>query len=77
MRRATPQLKQGDYVELIHPIAGLAPGTRGTILRRFTFDPLYDIFFDGYPWPRLVSPRFLAPASREDRAVDRPPVMLP
>jgi hypothetical protein len=65
MTRATPQLKQGDRVQLIRPIAGLRVGTPGIILRRFTFDPLYDVWFDGYAAPRLVNPRDLAAAPLE------------
>jgi hypothetical protein len=62
MTRAAPQLKKGDRVQLIRPIAGVAVGTRGIILRRFTFDSLYDVWFDGYAAPRLVNTRELAPA---------------
>ena len=47
------------------PIAGVVVGTQGTILRRFTFDPVYDVCFDGYPAPRLVNKRDLAPAPPE------------
>ncbi len=62
MERAASQLKIGDRVQLIRPIAGVAVGTRGTILRRFTFDPLCDVCFDGYAAPRFVTMRDLAPA---------------
>ena len=62
MTRAAPQLNQGDSIQLIHPIAGVAVGTRGIILRRFTFDPLCDVRFDGFVAPRLVNTRNLAPA---------------
>lgn len=65
MTRAAPQLKKGDRVQLIRPIAGLMVGTRGIILQRFTFDPLYDVCFDGYAAPRLVNKRDLAPAPAE------------
>jgi hypothetical protein len=65
MTQAAPQLKKGDSVQLIRPIAGVAVGTQGTILHRFTFDPLYDVCFDGYPAPRLVNKRDLAPAPPE------------
>jgi len=64
MTEPAPQLKKGDYVQLIRPIAGVAVGTQGTILRRFTFDPLYDVCFDGYPEPRLVNKRDLAVAPK-------------
>jgi len=56
------KLNAGDRVELIRPIAGVAVGTQGTILRRFTFEPFYDICFDGYCMPRLVKTHDLAPA---------------
>ena len=62
MTRSAPQLKKGDCVQLIRPIVGVAVGTQGTILRRFTFDPLYDVCFDVYPGPRLVNQRDLAVA---------------
>jgi len=65
MTRAATQLKTGDRVHLIRPIAGLRVGTPGIILRRFTFDPLYDVCFDGHSMPRLVNPRDLAPAPLE------------
>jgi hypothetical protein len=48
-------LNIGDRIQLIQPMRGVVVGTQGTILRRFTFDPLYDICFDGYPAPRLVN----------------------
>ena len=44
--------------------SGVAVGTRALILRRFTFDPLYDVCFDGYPGPRLVNRRDLAVSTR-------------
>lgn len=62
MTHAAPQLKTGDAIQLIHPIKGVAAGTRGTILYRFTFDPFYDVRFDGYAMPRLVRKRDVAPA---------------
>ena len=65
MTRAAPQLKKGDSVQLIRPIAGVAVGTRGIILRRFTFDPLSDVWFEGYSAPRLVNTRDLAPTPAE------------
>jgi hypothetical protein len=65
MERAAPQLNKGDSVQLIHPIAGVALGTWGVILRRFTFDPLCDVWFDGYAAPRLVNTRDVAPAPLE------------
>ena len=57
--RAKRELKVGDRIELIQPISGVAVGTQGTVLRRFTFDPFYDICFDGYAEPRLVNKREL------------------
>jgi hypothetical protein len=59
------RLGEGDLIELIRPIAGVAVGTRGIILRQFTFDPLYDVRFDGYALPRLVSKRDVVPAPKE------------
>jgi hypothetical protein len=56
------RLGEGDRIQLIRPIAGVAVGTRGVILRRFTFDPLCDVRFDGHAAPRLVNTRDLAPA---------------
>jgi hypothetical protein len=43
--------EKGGSIQLIRPIAGVAVGTRGIILRRFTFDRLYDVWFDGYAAP--------------------------
>jgi hypothetical protein len=63
-----PQVNAGNRVQLIRPIAGVVVGTRGTILRRFQFDPLYDVYFDGYAAPRLVNPRDLAPAPPDEVA---------
>ena len=62
MTHAAPQLKTGELVELIRPITGVPAGTRGIILQRFTFDPFYDVHFDGYAMPRLVNKRDVAPA---------------
>ena len=63
-----PQLHAGDRVQLIRPIAGVAVGTQGTILRRFAFDPFSDICFDGYAAPRLVNTRDLSPAPADTAA---------
>jgi hypothetical protein len=60
MTQPASQLKKGDCVQLIRPIAGVAVGTQGTILQRFTFDAFCDVCFDGYPRPRLVNKRDLA-----------------
>jgi hypothetical protein len=65
MTQAAPQLKTGDLIQLIHPIAGVAAGTRGIILGQFTFDLLYDVRFDGYSAPRLVHKRDVVPAPLE------------
>ncbi|HJZ50286.1 MAG TPA: hypothetical protein VKE41_24115 [Roseiflexaceae bacterium] len=65
MTRAAPQLKTGDEIQLIRPIVGVAAGTRGIILREFTFDPLYDVRFDGHAVPRLVHKRDVAPTTPE------------
>jgi hypothetical protein len=59
------RLREGDLVELIRPIAGVAAGTRGIFLMQFTFDPLYDVRFDGYAMPRLVNKRDVAPIPPE------------
>jgi hypothetical protein len=65
MTRTQPQLKKGDGVQLIRTFAGIVVGIRGIILRRFTFDPLYDVCFEGYARPRLVNKRDVAPAPPE------------
>jgi hypothetical protein len=65
MTQAQPQLKTGDLIQLIRPIAGVAAGTRGIILWGFRFDPLYDVHFDGVAVPRLVHKRDVAPAPLE------------
>jgi hypothetical protein len=65
MTHATPQLKTGDVIQLIHAIAGVAVGTRGIIVGQFTFDLLYDVRFDGYVLPRLVRKRDVVPAPPE------------
>jgi len=64
MTHAAPQLKRGDLIELLRPIAGVAAGTRGVVVGDFTFDWLYDVRFDGYALPRLVSKRDVAPAPK-------------
>jgi len=65
-RALTHGLREGDRIQLIRPIAGVARGTEGTILHRFAFDSLYDICFDGYPTPRLITTRDLVPAEEKD-----------
>jgi hypothetical protein len=65
MTPAEPQLNIGDPIRLIRPIAGVAAGTRGIFLRRFTFDSLYDVWFDGSAAPRLVHKRDVAAAPPE------------
>jgi hypothetical protein len=62
MTHAAPQLKTGDLIQLIRPTAGVVAGTRGIILYGFTFDPFYDVRFDGYAGPRLVHKCDVAPA---------------
>jgi hypothetical protein len=62
----THRLREGDRIQLTRPIAGVAMGTEGTILRRFAFDSFYDVCFDGYPLPRLITTRDLAPAEEND-----------
>jgi len=59
------RLREGDRIQLIRPITGIAVGTEGTILHGFAFDSFYDVCFDGYGMPRLVSKRDLAPAPPE------------
>jgi hypothetical protein len=63
--RETPELHIGDRIQLVHPIIGVAAGTRGCVLRCYTFDPLYDICFDGYAAPRLVNKRDVTAALSE------------
>ena len=58
---ARPQWSAGSRIQLIRPIIGVMSETRGTILRRFTFDSFYDVCFDGYETPRLVDAWNLAP----------------
>jgi hypothetical protein len=60
-----PNFQIGDRVQLIQAFAGIAVGTYGTILARFTLQPLYDVRFDGYSVPRIVQGRYLAPAPPE------------
>jgi hypothetical protein len=55
------RLREGDRIQLIRPITGVAIGTEGTILHGFAFDSLYDVCFDGCATPRLVNKRNLAP----------------
>jgi hypothetical protein len=61
-RALANRLREGDRVQLIHPISGVAVGTEGTILYGFAFDSFYDVCFDGYSMPRLVSGRKLTRA---------------
>ena len=57
------RLREGDRVQLIHPIAGVAVGTAGTILREYAFESFYDVDFDGYGMPHLVDKRKLTRAA--------------
>lgn len=59
---AQPQWAAGNRIQLVRPITGVAAGTCGTVLGRFTFDLFYDVCFDGYGAPRLVDKWNLAPA---------------
>jgi len=63
--QAKRPLNTGDRIQLIHPIIGVAVGTRGRVMRCFTFDPFYDVCFDGYAAPRLVNKHDLAAALPE------------
>jgi hypothetical protein len=65
MTQPEHQFKAGDRVQLIRPFGGVAAGTYGTILTRFTLTPLYDVRFDGYNAPRIVQGRYLALAPPE------------
>lgn len=56
------RLREGDRIQLLRPITGVATGTEGTILYSFAFDSFYDVCFDGYPRPRLVNKRDLTRA---------------
>jgi hypothetical protein len=47
-------------------MVGVAVGTAGTILHGFAFDSFYDVCFDGYPRPRLVTMRDLARAPQNE-----------
>jgi len=53
--------RPGDRVRTIYPVAGLAPGTRGTIAYTFLLAPLYRVCFDGDAIPRMVAHHNLAP----------------
>jgi hypothetical protein len=64
-RRAERQLNTGDRIQLVHPIVGVPVGTRGVVLQRFTFDPFYDVCFDGHLRPRLVNKHDLVAAPTE------------
>jgi hypothetical protein len=61
-RTLVGRLREGDRIQLIRPITGVAVGTEGTILHSFAFDSFYDVCFDGYGMPRLVSQRDLTAA---------------
>ena len=55
-----PQFRVGDRVQLIGPLAGVRPGTLGTVVGRFLGGPLCDVQFDGQPGARVVDGRKLA-----------------
>jgi hypothetical protein len=61
-RLLADRLREGDRIQLIRPISGVEIGTEGTILYGFAFDSFYDVCFDGYGMPRLVSERNLTRA---------------
>ncbi len=42
-----PHFQIGDRVRLIYPLAGVAPDTTGTVVRRFIGGSLCDIQFEG------------------------------
>jgi hypothetical protein len=62
MTQPEHQFKAGDRVQLIRPFDGVAAGTYGTIVTRFTLQPLYDVRFGGYTAPRIIQGSYLAPA---------------
>jgi hypothetical protein len=62
-RTLADRLREGERIQLIRPIVGVAAGTEGTILHAFAFDSFYDVCFDGYGMPRLVSERNLIRAA--------------
>jgi hypothetical protein len=63
--RTEQSLHTGDRIRLIHAIMGVEVGTQGVVLQCFTFDPFYDICFDGYPSPRLVNKHDLVAAQKQ------------
>jgi hypothetical protein len=62
MTQPERQFKEGDRVQLIRAMEGVAAGTYGTILTRFTASNFYVIRFDGHDAPRIVPGSNLAPA---------------
>jgi hypothetical protein len=65
MTQPERQFKEGDRVQLVRAMEGVAAGTYGTILTRFIASSLYDVHFDRRAAPRVVSGSNLAPAPRE------------
>jgi hypothetical protein len=65
MTQPEQQFRVDDRVQLIRTFAGVAVGTYGTIVTRFTLQSLYDVRFDGHTTPRIVEARYLAPAPPE------------
>ena len=63
--RKEQSLQTGDRIRLIHAIIGVEVGTQGVVLQCFTFDPFYDICFDGYPSPRLVNKHDVVAAPKQ------------
>ena len=60
-----PHFQIGDRVRLIYPLAGVAPDTTGTVVRRFIGGSLCDVQFDGHIGTRVVDRRKLALVPRE------------
>ena len=59
MNRPAP-FQVGDRVTLIYSMVGVATGTTGTVVRRFTGGSLCDVQFDGHIGTRVVDGRKLA-----------------
>jgi hypothetical protein len=61
-------LHVGERVQTTRPMAGLPPGSTGTIGQVFLAGEFYDVHFDGKFLPRLVHCSRLEPVSTVLRA---------
>ena len=65
MAQPGQQFREGDRVRLIRRFAGVPIGTYGTILTKFTLQPLYDVRFDGHKAPHIIEASYLELAPPE------------